>query len=162
SFRSSVMMICPRHSDSYHSRANSINGSPVGGSTFVTLAPIRASREAATGPGVLMLRLTTLTSLSSSDCSAMPAKDRAEDGLRAIAISKLRDPAEAPAQISAISLAGHDMVFKTGMLESAALTGENMLRKILAFIALFTFTAAATQRQIIPTIAPAARHSPPR
>jgi len=39
------------------------------------------------------------------------------------------------------------MVFKTRMLESAALTGENMLRKILAFIALFTFTAAATQRQ---------------
>src|SRR5689334_22375479 len=33
------------------------------------------------------------------------------------------------------------------MLESAALVGENMLRKILAFIVLFTVTAAASQRQ---------------
>src|SRR6185437_13122905 len=64
----------PLHIESYQLRAKSFSGSPAGGSTLVTIAPSLASRDAATGPGVLMLRLTTFIPCSSSECSAMPAR----------------------------------------------------------------------------------------
>ena len=76
--RSTMTIVCSLESESYQPRANVLSGSPVGGSTLVTVAPRRANRDAATGPGVLILRLTTLMPRRSSGFSDMPAKHRAQ------------------------------------------------------------------------------------
>src|SRR6516164_9173356 len=65
SFKSSGSRVWLWHSESYQPRAAVLSGSPAGGSTLVTVAPSCTKRAAATGPGVLILKLTALVPCSS-------------------------------------------------------------------------------------------------
>src|SRR5579859_1486840 len=51
--RSSTRTLCPAHNSLYQCAANFCSGSPVGGSIFMTVAPMRTKREAAIGAGAL-------------------------------------------------------------------------------------------------------------
>ena len=62
--RSRTRTLCPVHNSLYQCAANFCRGSPDGGSTFMTFAPMRAKREAAIGDGAFSPIFTIFTPCS--------------------------------------------------------------------------------------------------